>query len=168
MKCAISPNCHPKFCRSQVLDLISNYLSRLPLWLRLFVTSREDRDVMKALNKYKPKELRVDEARNRNDVKKYLVSIASKHGLGDLTMADIEKDVLRTKGIDMKGKLVGLQDAMTESLSIYREVSPAAIVNPTIRKSLELTAFQPHPYNHHSFCAEARHAREDGGLPRAS
>ena len=53
---------HAKFCRSQLLDLISNYLSRLPLWLRLFVTSREDHDVMRALSKYKPKELRVDGA----------------------------------------------------------------------------------------------------------
>ena len=96
--------------------------------MRLFVTSREDRDVMRALKKYDPKELRVDEARNRNDVKKYLVSIASKHGLGDVTMADIERDIFRTKGIDLKGKLTELQDAMTESLSIYRDVSPAQIL----------------------------------------
>ena len=43
-------------------------LSTLPKWLRLFVTSREEPQIKAALARFKPKELRADEAKNRADV----------------------------------------------------------------------------------------------------
>ena len=38
------------------------------VWLRLFVTSREEPQIKAALEEFEPKELRADEANNRADV----------------------------------------------------------------------------------------------------
>ena len=39
---------------------------------------------------------------------------------GEVSMADVERDVRRVKGIELKGKLRPLQEPMNESLRIYR------------------------------------------------
>ena len=58
----------PKEGQKALLDVIATQLSTLPKWLRLFVTSREEPQIKTALAKFKPKELRADEAKNRADV----------------------------------------------------------------------------------------------------
>ena len=58
----------PKEGQKALLDVIAAQLSTLPKWLRLFVTSREEPQIKAALNKFNPKELRADEAKNRADV----------------------------------------------------------------------------------------------------
>ena len=45
----------------------------------------------------------------------YLRSIARKHVQGEVTAADIEKDVKRQFGIDLTGKLTELQEPMDKS-----------------------------------------------------
>jgi len=58
----------PKQGQKPLLNVIAAQLSTLPKWLRLFVTSREEPQIKVALAKFKPKELRADEAKNRADV----------------------------------------------------------------------------------------------------
>ena len=58
----------PKQGQKPLLSVITAQLSTLPPWLRLFVTSREEPQIKAALAKFKRKELRADEAKNRADV----------------------------------------------------------------------------------------------------
>jgi len=69
----------PKELQKPLLDVIASQLSRLPPWLMLFVTSREEPQIKRALSSFKPKELRADEAKNRADVEVYLRTIARQH-----------------------------------------------------------------------------------------
>ena len=43
----------------------------------------------------------------------------------EVSMADVERDVRRVKGIDLKGKLQPLQEPMNESLRIYQSARDA-------------------------------------------
>jgi hypothetical protein len=60
-----------------MLGLISNRLSQLPPFVRLFVTSREDPSIRRSLSLFSPKELLVDESKNLQDMHKYLSVVAS-------------------------------------------------------------------------------------------
>ena len=112
----------PKESQKPLLAVIASQLSRLPSWLKLFVTSREEPQISRALSSFKPKELRADQAKNRADVEVYLRTIARSYIKGEATIADIEADVKRTYGIDMKGKLAILQKPMEMSKAIYAKV----------------------------------------------
>jgi hypothetical protein len=112
----------PKESQKPLLAVLASQLSRLPSWLKLFVTSREEPQISRALSSFKPKELRADEAKNRADVEVYLRTIARQHIKGEASIADIEADVKRTYGIDMKGKLAVLQAPMDLSKAIYAKV----------------------------------------------
>jgi len=112
----------PKESQKPLLAVIASQLSRLPSWLKLFVTSREEPQISRALSSFKPKELRADEAKNRADVEVYLRTIARSYIKGEATIADIEADVKRTYGIDMKDKLAILQKPMEMSKAIYAKV----------------------------------------------
>ena len=69
----------PKEEQKALLDLITKHFIKLPPWLRLFVTSREEAQIQKALAPFKPMELRADETRNRADVEVKLRNVARKH-----------------------------------------------------------------------------------------
>ena len=43
----------------------------------------------------------------------------------EVSMVDVERDVRRVNGIDLKGKLQPLQEPMNESLRIYRSARDA-------------------------------------------
>ena len=83
----------PKQGQKLLLALIAGQLAKLPSWLKLFVTSREEPQIKTALSKFKPKELRADEKNNKADVEIYLRSMAAEHVKGDVSMADLEADV---------------------------------------------------------------------------
>ncbi|KOO23986.1 tpr repeat-containing protein [Chrysochromulina tobinii] len=53
-----------------LLAVIASQLSRLPSWLKLFVTSRAEPQITRALSSFIPKELLAYEAKNRADVEK--------------------------------------------------------------------------------------------------
>jgi len=128
----------PKESQKPLLDVIAIQLSRLPPWLKLFVTSREEPQIKRALSSFKPKELRADEAKNRADVEVkelradeaknradvevYLRTIARQHIKGEANIANIEAAVKLKYGIDMKGKLAGLQTPMDLSKAVYAKV----------------------------------------------
>ena len=109
----------PKESQKPLLDVIAGQLSRLPTWLKLFTTSREEPQIKQALSKFTPKELRADEAKNRADVEVFLRAIAREHVKGEVSTADLEADVKRKFGLDMGGKLESLQLPMEMSKAIY-------------------------------------------------
>ena len=51
----------------------------------------------------------------------FLRKIASKFVKGEVSMADLEDDVKRKFGVDMKGAMAELQVPMNESIEIYRQ-----------------------------------------------
>ena len=85
----------PKQGQKPLLNVIAAQLSTLPKWLRLFVTSREEPQIKVALAKFKPKELRADEAKNRADVEVRCLSTTCFAKL-ILTMALLIMDVVLT------------------------------------------------------------------------
>ena len=99
----------PKEAQPPLLGMIASQLSKLPDWLRLFVTSREEPQIVGALRSFKPKELRADEVKNRADVDVYTRKIAARHVKGEVSMTSIEADAKRSLGIDVDGKLAELQ-----------------------------------------------------------
>jgi hypothetical protein len=57
-----------------ILRMVTRDFPKLPDWVRLYVTSREEPAITKALAKFQPQELRVDEYRNRQ------VTLTPAHG----------------------------------------------------------------------------------------
>ena len=60
-----------------LLKLISQELLQLPGFIRLVVTSREEQIIKDIFKGYNPRELRVDERRNKQDICDYLAGVAS-------------------------------------------------------------------------------------------
>lgn len=77
----------PKEVQKPLLDVITRQLTQLPPWLRLFVTSREESQIQRALATFRPHELRADEARNRADIAIAMRKLALKHVKGALMPA---------------------------------------------------------------------------------
>ena len=69
----------PRDALQPVLSLLATELKTLPPWIKLVVTSRDEAQIKAALKGYTPSELRVDEARNRQDVRAYLTVLAKEH-----------------------------------------------------------------------------------------
>jgi len=110
----------PKEGQKPLLDVIVNQLASLPTWLRLFVTSREEPLIQKALSAFRPKELRADEAKNRADVELFLRTIAREHVKGQANMSDVAKAVERQFKIKLPSEaLSSMQEKMNESRAIY-------------------------------------------------
>ncbi|KAL1530872.1 hypothetical protein AB1Y20_001766 [Prymnesium parvum] len=110
----------PKEGQKPLLDVIVNQLASLPTWLRVFVTSREEPLIQKALSAFRPKELRADDAKNRADVEVFLRTIAREHVKGQANMSDVAKAVERQFKIKLPSEaLSSLQEKMDESRAIY-------------------------------------------------
>jgi hypothetical protein len=62
-----------------VLSLLANEPKTLPPWIKIVATSRDEAQIKATLKGYTPSELRVDEARNRQDVRAYLTELAKEH-----------------------------------------------------------------------------------------
>ena len=112
----------PKEWQKALLRVIATMLEQLPKWLRVFTTSRDEPAIRAELARFRPKELRADEAKQRLDVEVFLRKIARKHVKGQVNAEEIEADVKRRYGIDMGGKLAVLQQPMEASRAIYGKV----------------------------------------------
>ena len=77
----------PKESQKPLPAVIASQLSRLPSWLKLFVTSRAaEPQITRALSSFIPKELLAYEAKNRADVEVYLRTIARQHIKGEASI----------------------------------------------------------------------------------
>ncbi|MGA1354800.1 MAG: hypothetical protein ACO32I_08530, partial [Candidatus Limnocylindrus sp.] len=137
----------PREGQKPLLDLIVQQLSQLPKWLRLFVTSREEPLITKALSKFKPEELRADEEKNRTDVEVYLRTIARKHVKGDVNMSDVAKAVHRRFRIELpKDELPTLQQKIVDSRGMYEEAMSRLRADPELTRLNEVAEkLQPKP-----------------------
>ena len=82
------------------LRLITDHLSKLPPWIRIIITSRDEAAIKKALlTTYKPTELKCDEKRNKQDVKAYLEHIVRENvAAEEVAPRDLEREVKREFG----------------------------------------------------------------------
>ena len=83
-----------------MLRLITDYFSKLPRWIRLIITSRDEDTIKRALyTKYEPTELRCDEERNKQDVKTFLEHIVRENvAAEEVAPRDLEREVKREFG----------------------------------------------------------------------
>ncbi|KAL1529183.1 hypothetical protein AB1Y20_000142 [Prymnesium parvum] len=125
----------PKEGHKPLLDVIVNQLASLPGWLRVFVTSREEPLIQKALSAFRPKELRADEAKNRADVEVFLRTIAREHVKGQANMSDVAKAVERQFKIKLPLEaLSSMQEKMDESRAIYDLAARKLRIDPKLRE----------------------------------
>ena len=87
----------------------------------------------------------MDEAKNRADVEVYLRSMAAAHVKGEVRMEDIEADVMRLFGVDMKGEMADLQKPMDASREIYRKVVTVLAAQDGFAELLEFSELRPDP-----------------------
>ena len=105
-----------------MLSLLANELKTLPPWIKIVATSRDEAQI-KALSGYTPSELRVDEARNRQDVRAYLTVLAKEHVELEVTMESLRHEV-EAKFPELAGCLGGftaLEDPLRRAKATYAE-----------------------------------------------
>jgi hypothetical protein len=113
----------PRDALKPVLSLLANELKTLPSWIKIVATSRDEAQIKGALSGYTPSELRVDEARNRQDVRAYLTELAKEHVELEVTMESLRHEV-ETKFPELAGRLGGfaaLEDPLRRAKATYAE-----------------------------------------------
>merc|ERR1712091_137980 len=105
-----------------VLSLLANELKTLPPWIKLVVTSRDEAQIKASLKGYTPSELRVDEARNRQDVRAYLTVLAKEHVELEVTMESLRHEVeAKFPGLKNLDTFADLEDPLRRSKGAYDE-----------------------------------------------
>ena len=135
----------PKADQPRLLNVIANELSKLPSWLRIFTTSREEPQIKRALSAFEPRELRADERKNRADVEVFLRKIAAKYVTGTMSTANIEKAANRKLGTNLNGELAELQGPLEMSKVIYGAVSKKLSALVGYSQILEIVEKRPKP-----------------------
>ena len=86
---------------------------------------RDEAQIKAALKGYTPTELRVDEGRNRQDVRAYLTELAKKHVELEVTMESLRHEV-EVKFPELAGRLggfVALEDPLRRAKATYAEAA---------------------------------------------
>jgi ankyrin repeat protein len=112
----------PRDALKPVLSLLANELKTLPPWIKLVVTSRDEAQIKASLKGYTPSELRVDEARNRQDVRAYLTVLAKEHVELEVTMDSLRHEVeAKFPGLKNLDTFADLEDPLRRSKGAYDE-----------------------------------------------
>ena len=112
----------PRDALQPVLSLLANELKTLPSWIKLVVTSRDEAQIKARLSCFTPSELRVDEARNRQDVRAYLTVLAKKHVELEVTMESLRHEVeAKFPGLKNLDTFADLEDPLRRSKGAYDE-----------------------------------------------
>lgn len=121
--------------------------SKLPSWVRLFVTSRDEVHIKRALiHVYEPLELRVDEGRNQQDVRAVLSNIASKYVKATMSVADIELACeAKFPGLKgtMAGKLGGLEEPMRLAIAAHEQPMVVIRQDPDYEELVAVEELRP-------------------------
>ena len=92
---------------------------------------RREQDQKVLERAYTPLELRVDEARNQQDVRAFLAHIASQHVAKTISIADLEIAVeAKFPGTNIRGKLGVLERPMQLSLACYDKAVDEIVEDP--------------------------------------
>ena len=106
--------------RNELLDVIANQFCKLPIWIRLFVTTRPALNIAERLKHLKPLELQSDGEENLEDVRvfclKRLEHVVKPVNVGEL----VERLVLKSEGLMLYTHFLIL--SITGSASISHEV----------------------------------------------
>ncbi|CAH0380259.1 unnamed protein product [Pelagomonas calceolata] len=112
----------PRDALQPVLSLLANELKTLPPWIKLVVTSRDEAQIKARLSCFTPSELRVDEARNRQDVRAYLTVLAKEHVELEVTMDSLRHEVeANFPGLKNLDTFADLEDPLRRSKGAYDE-----------------------------------------------
>jgi hypothetical protein len=112
----------PRDALQPVLSLLANELKTLPPWIKLVVTSRDEAQIKARLSCFTPSELRVDEARNRQDVRAYLTVLAKQHVELEVTMDSLRHEVeAKFPGLKNLDTFADLEDPLRRSKGAYDE-----------------------------------------------
>ena len=68
--------------RNELLHVISNHFSMLPIWIRILITTRPERSIIEALRHLKPIELEQKQEENLDDIRN-LFEIQLNHKIGE-------------------------------------------------------------------------------------
>ena len=86
------------------------------------MTSRDEAQIKASLKGYTPSELRVDEARNRQDVRAYLTVLAKEHVELEVTMDSLRHEVeAKFPGLKNLDTFADLEDPLRRSKGAYDE-----------------------------------------------
>ncbi|CAH0369827.1 unnamed protein product [Pelagomonas calceolata] len=113
----------PRDALKPVLSLLATELKTLPPWIKIVATSRDEAQIKATLKGYTPTELRVDEGRNRQDVRAYLTELAKEHIELEVTMESLRHEV-EAKFPELAGRLGGfaaLEDPLRRAKATYAE-----------------------------------------------
>src|SRR6185437_15250572 len=90
--------------------------------MHVCVQSRDEAVIKAHLQRFKPLELKVEEIRNREDLRSYLAQVARQYVKLDLTLGDIEVKLEREFEMvpgGLKGRLVELEEPIRKSRDCY-------------------------------------------------
>jgi hypothetical protein len=103
-----------------VLRLLRGAMLKLPVWVRFFVTSREDLQIKDALSQFKPTELLVDEARNLQDLRSFFRVVARKLGFDNrFSVEDLVTEVQSKFDVDIGPRVEDVTKAVQSSKALY-------------------------------------------------
>ena len=112
----------PDRAKDRVLNLLTAFFSKLPPWLRLFVTSRPDEHIKSAFAaRYDPFELLVDEKKNRADVRAFLRERIARSCFKHYTVDDLDLDVFTKFKADLRSVLADIKKPFERSIDTYTE-----------------------------------------------
>lgn len=124
-----------------VLTLLSDAIQSLPPFIRIYVTSRDEAVIKAQLQKFAPLELKVDEIRNREDLRAYLVQVARQHVKMELTLSDMEAKLEREFELaagSLEGKLCELEEPIRKSKHTYDVVIQKLMTQAQYRDLLNI------------------------------
>ena len=108
--------------RNELLDVIANQFCKLPIWIRLFVTTRPALNIAERLKHLKPLELQSDGEENLEDVRvfclKRLEHVVKPANVGEL----VERLVLKSEGLMLYAHFLILSTTESASISHEREL----------------------------------------------
>jgi len=81
--------------RNELLDVIGNHFCKLPDWIRFFVTTRPERNIVEALKHLKPKELEQNQEENLKDIQ-ILFEKQLSHVIGEEHKDVLLKELVKT------------------------------------------------------------------------
>ena len=108
-----------KNAKISILNLISEHFIKLPKWIKIFLTSREDSIIKTKLNKFNPEYIKCDEKRNRQDLRIYLNHIASRYIKDEISVEIIEDELEKKYNKDFKGSMNTITDLIKKQKDAY-------------------------------------------------
>eukprot|EP00948_MAST-09A_sp_MAST-9A-sp1_P002318 g2318.t1 len=130
----------PKDVIKQVMQLITKCFIKLPSWIKIFLTSREDPQIIRKLEPFNPVSLKCDEARNREDLRIYLKGIIKKFVKDDISVEAIEAALSENYGVSFQGALASVVPFIEKQRSAFADAIKVSMKTDQKQSLLRLKA----------------------------